>query len=234
VSNAGKSAATEEPMENLTVQLEAFLDSLMDRLDPGTAAILDRAQHRREVLDLPHRALQVGQQAPDFTLPDQHGKDVSLHEALSRGPVVLIFFRGGWCPFCTITLRAMNRAVSELKRAGAVLLAVSPQTKANSLDTAERNALRFPLLSDNANAVSKRYGLVWKLSEEQRAWYQRIGHDLPRINGAPGWELPVGAGFVIAPDGHVTVAHVDPRLTSRLEPEEALEAVKALQAQTAE
>ncbi|MBU6497201.1 MAG: AhpC/TSA family protein [Rhodospirillales bacterium] len=221
-------------MDSLASQLEMFLDALLERVDPKTAALLQRTHAELLAHDYPHHAVGEGQIAPDFTLPDQHGRPVSLHEALARGPVVLTFFRGGWCPFCSIALRALNRVLPKLRRQGASLLAISPQTPDQSLSTAERNALCFPVLSDAGNAVARRYGLVWKLDADYRALYERLGHDLPRINGTPGWELPVAAGYVIDTDGRVALARVDPRVHRRLEPEEALEAVLRLHARHAE
>lgn len=221
-------------MKSLAKQLDAFLQALLERVEPATAAVLQRAEQARTELMHTQRAIGVGDLAPDFTLPDQHGKPVSLHDALAHGPLVLTFYRGGWCPYCTISLRAMNRIVPELQRAGATLLAISPQTRANSLTTAERNGLAFPLLSDASNAVARRYGLAWSVDPELRALFQRLGHDLPRINATPDWELPLAAGYVIARDGHVVAAEVDPRAHRRLEPAAALDAVRKLQPQPAQ
>jgi peroxiredoxin len=216
-------------MQSLQKKLDTFLASLLERVDPQTAAVLHRSCQQREEL-LRGQALGEGQEAPDFVLPDQDGKPRSLHEALARGPVVLTFFRGGWCPFCSTTLRAMNEIVPELAKAGASLLAISPQGKSATAATADSNALRFPVLSDRDNSVARKYGLVWKLGPEERAKYLRLGHDLPRINGTDSWELPATASYVIAPDGRVKLAHVEAGVHRRLEPEAALEAVRSLQA----
>ncbi len=218
-------------MNSLSGQLDAFLGALLERVDPATAATFERAEQAREALGISQRAVQVGDVAPDFSLPDQHGKLHSLSGTLANGPVVLAFFRGGWCPFCSLTLRALDRAVPQLRAAGATLLAVSPQTSAASLATAERNALRFALLSDADNAVARRYGIVWRLDAELQALYQRLGHDLPRLNGSAKWELPIGAGYIVAPDGRVSLAHVDPRVNRRMEPAAAVAAVRGLQQQ---
>ncbi|MCW3473853.1 peroxiredoxin-like family protein [Limobrevibacterium gyesilva] len=220
-------------MESLAKQLDTFLEALLERVDPATAAVLERAENARAKMVLVKTAVGKGDVAPDFTLPDQHGNKVSLHEALTHGPVVLTFFRGGWCPFCSLALRAIDRILPELTRAGASLLAVSPQSAPATLSTVERNTLHFPVLSDRDNEVARRYGLVWELDPDMRALYQRLGHDLPRINGVDSWELPIAAGYVIGRDGRVALAHVDPRTTSRLEPKDALEAVCQLQVQPA-
>ena len=214
-------------MGSLSRQLDGFYAALLDRTDAQTADALRRTQAtaaRALALD----ARQVGEPAPDFTLSDQDGNAVTLSEQLARGPVVLTFFRGGWCPFCTIALRALNNVAASFRRSGACLIGISPQAPQGIRNLSESHALNFPLLSDHANAVARSYGLVWRLDAETQDIYRRLGHDIPRINGAPGWELPNPAGYVISRDGVIRHAIVDPRVTHRLEPAEALSAVRAL------
>ena len=220
-------------MQGLTRQLESFMAGLLERTDKATSEALQKEARALAEAGLLDSALHAGDTAPDFALPDQSGRIVSLLELLADGPVVLTFFRGGWCPFCTIALRALARIRPELRRQGAEVVAISPQTKGNALDTAERNGLAFPILADHGNAVARRYGLVWELGPEMQAIYQRLGHPLPRINGTNEWTLPVPAGFVVGRDGRIVYAHVDARITRRLEPEAALEAVRELEASPA-
>ncbi len=217
-------------VHGLTRQLEAFMDGIMERADPETRQALQQVGEAMTADGLAERALRAGDAAPDFSLPDQFGRTVTLHELLAKGPVVLTFFRGGWCPFCTIALRALAGIRAELKKAHGEVVAISPQTTGVTLDTAERNGLGFPILADHGNAVARRYGLVWELGPEVRAVYERLGHALPRINGTTDWTLPIPAGFVIGRDGKIAYAHVDTRVTSRLEPRLALEAVRELEA----
>lgn len=209
----------------LARQLDAFLDGLLDRLDPATVRALSQAARGHG--ELPG-ALRAGDMAPDFALPDQSGTVVSLRALLARGPLVLTFFRGGWCPFCSIALRALDAIAPELRRVGAEVVAISPQTQRNAAATAERNRLGFQLLADHGNAVARRYGLVWELQPEAQAVFERLGQELPSINGTSEWTLPVPAGFVVKRDGHIAYAHTDTRITRRLEPEAALTAVRAL------
>jgi peroxiredoxin len=213
-------------MESLTKQLDAFLAGLLDRTDKATAAVLCRCEQGES--GAAGHAVKVGDVAPDFTLTNQYGKPVSLYATLRRGPVVLTFFRGGWCPFCSLALRALTRILPELRRRGGELIAISPQTPAYTYATAERNGLTFPLLSDHDNAVAAKYGLVWTLDPEQRAIYERLGHPLPRMNGTDSWDLPIPAGYVIGKEGRVTYAQVDPHVNRRLEPAAALAAIREL------
>ena len=216
-------------MDGLTKQLDAFMAGFMERVDPATAATLRASSMALEQAGVVERALKIGDHAPDFTLPDQAGKSVSLQDLLARGPVVLTFFRGGWCPFCTLTLRALAAIRPKLRRMGAELVAVSPETLSNVADTAERNGLDFPVLTDLGNRVAREYRLVWQLDEQMRAVYERLGHSLPKINGCNEWTLPVPAGFVVAGDGRIKYAHVHTRVDRRIEPQAALQAVQQIE-----
>ncbi len=212
--------------EALSRRLDAFMAGFMERIDPAMGRTLIEAAAGLRASGVLDGAPKVGDVAPDFALPDQHGRIVSLHDRLERGPVVATFFRGGWCPFCTLALRALDDVSRDLRRAGAEIVAISPETAERAADTAERNDLSFPLLTDAGNHIARQYGLAWELGPELREVYGRLGHVLPRINGTNDWALPVPAGFVIGRDGRITYAHVDTDVTSRLEPREALEAVR--------
>lgn len=171
---------------------------------------------------------QVGDSAPDFTLPEARGGEVSLAGLRADGPVVLTFYRGGWCPYCNIQLRAYQQALPRLASFGARLVAVSPQQPDGSLTTAERNELTFDVLSDVGNAVARRYGLVFSLAEELREAMRSVGKALPGINGDESWELPVPATFVVARDGRIALAHADVDYRNRLDSEDILAALAAL------
>jgi peroxiredoxin len=173
-------------------------------------------------------AVGVGDEAPDFALPDVHGKSVSLFDLLRRGPVVVSFYRGGWCPYCNIQLRAYQAALPQITGLGGRLVAISPQRPDGSLSTAEANALTFDVLSDVGNHAARRFGLVYALPEELREALRANNKALPQINGDESWELPVPATFVVAPDRRIALAHVDVDYRKRLEPEAILAVLASL------
>lgn len=218
-------------MDDLTNALHAFRNSLHSRADQNTIDILQRHAAALAKSGLAERAIGQGDAAPGFTLPDQNGRQVALSAELAKGPVVLVFVRGGWCPFCAITLRAYDAILPGLVRAGASLVAISPETPANVRVTAERHSLRFPLLSDAGLAVATAYGLVWSMDAELRGVYQKFGHDVPRINGTGDWRLPIPAGYVIGKDGKVQVARCDSNIVNRLPPDVALVTAQQLAVQ---
>ncbi|MEM5460685.1 peroxiredoxin-like family protein [Paraburkholderia phytofirmans] len=175
-------------------------------------------------------AVGTGDKAPDFSLPDVQGNPVSLSDLLSRGSVVVTFYRGGWCPYCNIQLRAYQTILPEMSALGARLVAISPQLPDGSLSTAQTNALTFDVLSDVGNAVAHRYGLVYALPEDLRDALRSNNKALLAINGDGSWELPVPATYVIAPDGHIALASIEVDYRKRLEPDAILAAVKSLRA----
>ena len=170
--------------------------------------------------------LHPGDRAPDFDLIDQGGVTVRLADRLAQGPVVVQFSRGGWCPFCTLQLRAWQDALPRLYDAGGDLLAILPQSPEVCSQTVERDLLAYPVLSDPGGRVAERYGVVFELPKVLRQFYIRLGHDLPRINGTGNWRMPLSSTFVIAPDGRITLSHADIGVPDRLEPEVALRAVR--------
>ena len=174
------------------------------------------------------RVIEVGATAPDFTLLAPDGAQVRLTGLLSHGPVVLTFFRGEWCPFCDLTLRALEAVVAEVTARGAVMVAISPQTLEHSVSTAESKGLSFQVLSDAGNAVSRLYGLVYSLTPAVRKMYSDRGFDLVGFNGNDAAELPMPATFVMDRKGMIRWLFVDPDFTRRAEPAAILAALDEL------
>ena len=213
---------------SLREQLSSFYQGMQGRMAPDDWAALKRAD-KQLASDLAGRVmLRPGDAAPMFSLTDQHGKTVGLAPRLALGPVVLVFSRGGWCPFCTLLLRAWQEVLPQLHDAGGDLLAIMPQGADACGRTAERDLLAFPVLSDPGGKVAERYGVVVDLPKVVRPLYLRLGHDLPRINGSGTWRLPLSSSIVVASDGPVAMAHADPALQNRLEPAALVELVRSL------
>ena len=210
---------------SLAHQLEAFRASFLPRLPLAERRNIETTNETLR-LALRDRAVpRVGDPAPDFALPDQHGVMVRLSERLAHGPVILLFIRGGWCPFCTLTLRAYQACLPAIQDAGGDVLAITPQPASTCCAMAERDLLAFETLSDHGNKVAAAYGIDFALDPLLRPMYQRLGHDPSRVNGTGDWTLPLPATFVVGPDGHVVLAHVEPALHLRLEPADALAAL---------
>ena len=203
------------------------------RTDPATNTVLDRITADLKARGAEFAALRPGMMAPDFALPDQIGRMVSLFDRLAAGPVVLVFYRGEWCPYCCAQLRALQVHLPAIRGAGANLVAVSPEDPDRSLTLPERNALDYAVLTDRGFAVARRYGLVYRVPDALRAIYLQAGLDLGARNGqAPGepWELPIPATFIVAPTGAILYARVDPDVTQRPEPQTVVDILLAREA----
>lgn len=175
------------------------------------------------------QALQEGEQAPDFTLPDALGNAVTLSHLLKQGPVVISFYRGEWCPYCNLELRAYERVLPQLQALGAALVAISPQTPDHSLSVMEKKQLTFSVLSDGGNRVARQFGLVFTVEEAVRAAHKRIGANLPAFNGDESWELPMPGTFLVDQSGTIRLASVDPDFSQRLDPSVVIARLKELQ-----
>lgn len=174
------------------------------------------------------KALQVGERAPPFRLPDQYGRPVELASLLARGPTVLLFYRGDWCPFCSLTLRDYQRAASRFAALRAPLVAISPQVPTVTADRSPAPEQELCLLSDLGSHVGRAYGLTYELPGPLRALFEGVyGTSLPEINADGGWTLPIPATYLLAPDGRVICANVDVDYRRRTDPLRVLSRIAA-------
>jgi peroxiredoxin len=186
-----------------------------------------QAIHARVVAELRQqgisgRALSESASAAKFTLNDHNGKAVSSTDLLRKGRLVICFIRGRWCPFCVGQMEAMNQVLSQIQRAQASFIAISPQAMQQSFFMADQHKLLFPLLSDAGNQVARQFGLVYRVPDFQQSVYRKVFTNLPFINGDESWELPIPATYILDRDGSVLWASVNPDYTERPEPSEIL------------
>jgi peroxiredoxin len=174
------------------------------------------------------QALNSGDKATDFNLQNATGKQTMLNELLEDGPVVLSFYRGGWCPFCNLEFKALHDILPQIKAHGAQLVGVSPETPDNTMDTAERHQLQFEVLSDVGNRVARDYGILMKVHPALRSYYIEWGFNLPELNGDESFELPIPATYIIDADGVINTAYINKDYTQRMEPEAILQALQSL------
>jgi peroxiredoxin len=213
-------------------ELDALRAEFVRTAPPGRAALYDaKVEELRRTFRI-EKALKTGNDAPDFTLPNPAGRPVSLTKLLRGGPVVVTFYRGGWCPYCNLQLRAYQQVLSEITALGGKLVAISPQLPDGSLSTAEMNKLTFDVLSDAGNRVARSFGLVYSLPDELRAALTSNNKALPGINGDDSWELPLPATYVIASDSKIALAEIELDYRERLEPEAIVAALRSIRSQT--
>jgi peroxiredoxin len=212
---------------------------LNDQLNSLTADVFANASNeyaaaveasRKVVQDsgILHSAPRAGQVFPLFSLPDANGSIVSASELLKGGPLVVAFYRGGWCPFCNLELNALQLALPEIKAQGGSLVAISPQTPEQSAETARRSQLSFHLLIDRQNLFARELGLVYRLPAAMQTELQKTGLLLPTINGDDSWELPIPATYLVGQDGLIVDAFLDADFSHRKDPQELVEELREL------
>ncbi|MFC3802598.1 peroxiredoxin-like family protein [Cohnella sp. GCM10012308] len=172
--------------------------------------------------------LQEGDPAPNFTLASPLGERVNLYDELAKGPVVLTFYRGSWCPFCNLQLRAYQQLLPEIGRLGGQLMAVSLQSPDNSLSHQEKENLTFRVLSDSNGHVADSYRVLYELPDYLQNLYEKSGMDLAKFNQTDRWILPITATFIVDKGGIIRRAHVNPDLMKRMEPEDIIDQLKKL------
>lgn len=209
-------------------ELAAFRADYLGKVPAEIARAMAHADLALATSGLRDSALKAGDQTPDFSLADARGNTVQLSALRRQGPVVVSFHRGGWCPYCNLELRALQRILPALAARGASLVAISPQTPDESLSTAQRNALAFALASDVGNVVARHFGIAFDLAVELRPIDRQLGHGLPETNGDDSWLLPVPATYVVAADGRIILSHVDTDYRDRFEPADILDVLDRL------
>jgi peroxiredoxin len=210
---------------SLQAQLDAFKADFESGKPPYNAprAVIETMQRATAELiatGAASRTKKAGDTAPSFSLKDPNGNVLNSEELLRRRPLILTFYRGAWCPYCNMELQALETAKAQFDKYGASLIAISPQTAANSRKSIQQNNLTFPILSDPNGKVSESFGLRFPLPDYLIELYKNFKNDLPLFNDDPSWTLPMPARFVIGQDGIILYSEVNPDYTRRPEPED--------------
>jgi len=209
--------------------LKEKLDVLRNR-NPVWKARYDALVQSLKAAGVGQGALKTGDMCPDFALANAEGRIVTLAGLLEKGPVVLSFYRGKWCPYCVTELEALREASAEIAAAGATLVAVTGEDCGGALVTKLTRELEFEILCDLENGLALNFGLVFRLSPEFHEYYRERDIDFPLIYGNDSWFLPVPATYVIGRDGVIAHAYVNPDFRERLDPGDILAALKTLPA----
>jgi peroxiredoxin len=188
-------------------------------------SIFSRLDAARITAAAPH----VGEFVPRADFLSPASLPVTLKSLYASGPLILIFFRGRWCPYCDITLRAFNLELNEIARLGANVAAISPQTPTETALTVKEWAITYPVLADPGNHAAQSFGLAWALTNQERAAHQGFGIHLDQLNGDDRWTLPAPAVFVIDRHGIVQFSSVHSNWTIRTEPSDVLRQLVAMQ-----
>lgn len=213
---------------SLATELQAVYEAAHKAMPAEASQIIRKATADFKASYEPASAIQVGEPFPAFTLPDALGQNISSASLLAKGPLLISFYRGEWCPYCNLELRTLQKLLPQLAAKGVTLVAISPQLPDTSLEMKEKLELSFTVLSDVGNKLAREIGIVYKHPESMRGLLKNFGVDFEKRNGDATSEVPVPATFLVDGKGVVRNAFVDADFSKRLEPETALKWIDEL------
>lgn len=210
----------------LETELERMREVAAARATPERAALQAEAIAEIERV-VAGKALPTGARAPDFTLRSaSDDREVTLSALLRSGPVVVSFYRGQWCPYCNVELRAVEERYAEIKALGAEVVFIGPETRENAAKLIEKTESTVPVLYDVDGDVMDAYGLTFEVPESLRPMYERFG--FPELNGGTGWKLPIPATYVVGPDRVVAASFANADYRYRMDPEDIIVALRRI------
>ena len=202
--------------------LNELRNTVKDKVPADVWQTMSSATEALAQANLQANAVKTGDTFPDFTLKNQYGESRRFYDYLASGPVILNIYRGGWCPYCNLEMKAFHDILPEIKQRGAQLVGMSPESSDKAKDTAAKADIKIDILSDTGNAISKQLGIVFTLPDSLKSIYQQFGIDLPGFNGDDSFTLPLPATYLIDTKGKVLYHFLDEDYTVRQEPKDLL------------
>ncbi|MEI8624339.1 peroxiredoxin-like family protein [Pseudoalteromonas sp. B28] len=212
---------------SLKAQIDAYNVQKDAKLPADVLALMNTTNEELIAQHIKDNALQIGQKVENFSLANHNGENIELADLLKKGPVIISFYRGGWCPYCNLELKALNDYLPQFKTHSAQLVAISPQLPDETLSTAQKNGLEFDVLSDVSNKVAEQFGLLFTLDERIQALYTQFGIDFEHYYGDKSFKLPLPATYVINQEGVITYAFLSEDYTLRAEPIDVMTALES-------
>ncbi len=195
----------------------------VNNASPSDFQVIQDFERELSEKDVFHLALKTGAKIPDFTLPNAKGEKIAIQDLYQKQPLVLVFYRGQWCPFCNLYLRTLQKSLSEIKENPATLVAISPQTPEHSLDTVQELELGFEVLSDVGGVVGKQFNLIYVLPDYLTDTYKNFGIDVEQFNGKGNLQLPYPATYIINRKGVIVQHFINANLNQRQDPQEVID-----------
>ncbi len=212
---------------SLKAQIDAYNVQKDAKLPADVLALMNTTNEELIAQHIKDNALQIGQKVENFSLTNHNGENIELADLLKKGPVIISFYRGGWCPYCNLELKALNDYLPQFKTQSAQLIAISPQLPDETLSTAQKNDLEFDVLCDVSNKVAEQFGLLFTLDERIQALYTQFGIDFEHYYGDKSFKLPLPATYVINQKGVITYAFLSEDYTLRAEPIDVMTALES-------
>lgn len=212
---------TSKSLTETLADLRAKLGEPFKSLSDGVVRRLIEAKSAEE-------ALKPGDKCPTFAMPSAEGEIVSSQDLLNKSPVVFSFYRGAWCPFCSAELEALHEAEPQIRAAGGRLAAVTAEVGGVALSVKRERDFKFDILCDVDNGVALDFGIVFRVTPEMVQTFSQRGPNFPKIYGNASWFLPIPATYIVARDGTIAQAFVNPDFRYRLDPADIVRALRAL------
>lgn len=212
----------------LEEQLKQMRDSVMEKMPASAIKIMTDGFEEIRNSQLKENALQINDIVPNVTLFDPNGDSYVLNELITQDFLILNFYRGGWCPYCNMELRAYEALRNDFKTIGADIVGVSAEVQELGKQTHNKNALTFPVLTDKDAEFMKAIGIVFELNEETKQLYKNFGMDFTKIHGNDNFELPIPAIYVINKNREIIFKHIEEDYTTRLEPKDLLNSLRSV------
>lgn len=210
-------------MTRLQEETQGLYEEYQRIVTEDVMRVIDKATEDLVATGIGETCLQKGNKIDDFTLPDAYGEKIILSELLKSGPVVLSFYRGGWCTFCNLELKALQDRLEDIHAAGAQLVAITPQQPDGTRETLEELGIKYPILTDQSNNVARKMGLVFEVVDALKGIYETdFGLDIPSANDDPSYELPITATYVVDKSRTIIAAFTDANFVNRFEPEDII------------
>jgi peroxiredoxin len=212
----------------LKEQIEELKRESAGKIPDNAKKVMKRATEDLVKSGIEENIPKVGSKAYDFTLQNYDGSQVTLSKEIQKGPVILSFYRGGWCPVCNLELNYLQSKLSDFQKYGANLIAISPEVPEYANETVERHNIKFPVLYDKDNRIAAKYGLVFKLPDDLVEIYEKSGLDVAKHNGNDKFEIPIPATFVVVRDLTLKYVFGKADYNQRAEPDDIVEVLKKL------
>ncbi len=212
---------------NLQQELQDFLKGSQENRPQELIDIMQASAQKLIDEKVGENALKVGDKIPEGTFVNATNEAVSIYDLLKQGALVISFYRGAWCPYCNLELRAYKEVLPEINAAGANMVAISPELPDTSMTLVEKHKLKFQVLSDVNNVFAKKLGLVFQVDDALLGVYNKFGIDMDKAQGNTNKEIPIPATYVIDKNGIVLLANVNTDYTKRLEPQKAIDVLNA-------
>lgn len=212
-------------MNTLAKQIEYLNEELSSQLPQEILNAFGKSIEDLKTKRMEENSIQIGEQMPEFLLPNALGTIINSEDILKNGKMILVFYRGNWCPYCNLELKFLQDNLFRIKDKGATLIAISPQSPDHSLSMTEKNNLEFEVLTDTDNNFAKKLGIAFLLQNFVLPYYKELGINLANFNKNEDNTLPVPAVFVVNENRVVTYKFLDVNYMNRVEVEELIQAL---------